>query len=430
MINYIIESAIIWTGLYLAYRLLLVRETFFLANRIFLLLSLLAGLVIPLIEIPLGSSNLILSYTLEPLNLTSSSGAVEVENAITGFSPVFIAGFIYLAGVIFFLVRFFLSSYHLVHLFKQGEKQKAELYTLVKTEEVKTPFSFFSFLFVPGKLIGEPGWQSILRHELVHIRQWHSIDILTVEILRILFWFNPLLWIYRKEISQNHEYLADQYGMAGSDRRSYSELLLHFSSADGQFSLVNTFNYSPLKNRIKMIYRKKSDMWHSLKYLLLIPVIGLFMILFACQNEQGVKTGADSFTATEGSTEDAVKNDQVFQVVEEMPVFPGCEDLADREEKTKCSNQSLMKYIFTQLKYPEEARKKGTEGRVIASFVILENGTVDDIKIKEDLGDGCGDEVLRVIESMNSMENRWIPGKQSGDPVKVEMTLPVAFRLE
>ena len=113
---------------------------------------------------------------------------------------------------------------------------------------------------------------------------------------------------------------------------------------------------------------------------------------------------------------------EIFKVVEEMPLFTGCDDLT-------CSNEKLLDYVIANLKYPEEARKDKVEGRVVVTFVIEPNGSVSSIKVAKGLSLDCDVEVIRVIESMNFMPAHWTTGIHKGEKVRVQFALPVAFKL-
>ena len=123
------------------------------------------------------------------------------------------------------------------------------------------------------------------------------------------------------------------------------------------------------------------------------------------------------------------EEEEIFMMVEEMPRFPGCEDAATTEEKQKCSNTEMIKYISNNLKYPSEARKNGVEGKVVVQFIVDKDGSIDDISLLRDIGSGCGEEAVRVVENMNKLSKRWAPGKQKGNNVRVKFTLPFSFKL-
>ncbi len=124
-----------------------------------------------------------------------------------------------------------------------------------------------------------------------------------------------------------------------------------------------------------------------------------------------------------------IGQDEIFKVVEEMPRFPGCEEMEDKNEKHNCAQGKMLQYIYSTLQYPSAARVNKVEGTAIIRFIVDIDGSVVDSQIMRDPGEGCGEAALAVVESFNTMENRWIPGKQRGKAVKVQYTLPVKFKL-
>lgn len=123
------------------------------------------------------------------------------------------------------------------------------------------------------------------------------------------------------------------------------------------------------------------------------------------------------------------QEEKLFKVVEEMPRFPGCEHITDKKQKSECASQELLMHIYKNLKYPPEARHKGTEGIVYVQFTVKEDGMIGDINVVRKLDSYCDQAAIDVIESMNDLEERWIPGKQRGRSVNVLFTLPIKFRL-
>ncbi|MCB9080448.1 MAG: energy transducer TonB [Lewinellaceae bacterium] len=122
--------------------------------------------------------------------------------------------------------------------------------------------------------------------------------------------------------------------------------------------------------------------------------------------------------------------DDIFFVVEDMPLFPGCENEKTKEEKRQCSDRKVLEYVFKHLKCPVIARENGIEGTAVVQFVIDTDGTVTDVSILKDIGGGCGEEAARVINGMNEDNIKWTPGRQRGRPVKVQFRLPVRFKLQ
>jgi len=123
--------------------------------------------------------------------------------------------------------------------------------------------------------------------------------------------------------------------------------------------------------------------------------------------------------------------EEIFKVVEQMPRFPGCDDSGgSNEEKYACAQKKLLQYVYKNVKYPAIARENGIQGGVVVQFVVEKDGSITDIRIARDIGAGCGEESLRVVESMNNMPQRWTPGKQRGKSVRVQFTLPIKFKLQ
>ncbi|HFC01323.1 MAG TPA: energy transducer TonB [Phaeodactylibacter sp.] len=129
--------------------------------------------------------------------------------------------------------------------------------------------------------------------------------------------------------------------------------------------------------------------------------------------------------------EEEPEEEKIFKVVEDMPRFPGCEGKGlGKAELKKCAEDEMLKFIYSNIKYPAVARENGIEGRAILRFMVDKDGSVRNIEVLRDPGGGTGKEAKRVVEKMNSMGQKWIPGKQRGKAVKVFYTLPVSFKLQ
>jgi protein TonB len=127
----------------------------------------------------------------------------------------------------------------------------------------------------------------------------------------------------------------------------------------------------------------------------------------------------------------ASEESDIYTLVEQMPRFPGCEALeGDNDEKKACADQQLLKFIYTNIAYPNLARENGIEGMSVIRFTVTEHGTIVDLKILRDPGGACGKESLRVVKFMNELPSRWTPGEQSGEKVRVMYNLPVRFKLQ
>lgn len=121
------------------------------------------------------------------------------------------------------------------------------------------------------------------------------------------------------------------------------------------------------------------------------------------------------------------EDDKTYTTVEEMPVFPGCERYPSKESQKFCTTERLMRYVYENLTYPDQAKEKGVTGQVITEFVIEKDGSIKNIRILKGIGGGCDEAALKVIASMNRMGQRWTPGKNEGKTVRVLYQLPIEF---
>ena len=286
------------------------------------------------------------------------------------------------------------------------------------TKEKGSPFSFFHWIFINKNMLNDPCLHEVLLHERTHVRQWHSVDVLLGEAVCILCWFNPFAWILRREVRVNLEYLADQSVVdKGHDARTYQYHLLALTYQGSVATLSNNFNVLPLKQRIKMMNKERSKSIGRLKYLLLLPVCALLFMMsstpVSAQSTKSTTHPDGSVTIKYGGKDMVIKaaGEDFYQVVEEMPQFPG-------------GVKALMDYLKTNVKYPEAAKAAKIEGRVTTSFIVGEDGVIRDVKVLRSVSPELDAEAIRVMSSMP----KWEPGKQDGKPVPVRYTVPINFK--
>ncbi|GGB79078.1 TonB family protein [Dyadobacter sediminis] len=274
------------TNLYLilfcsTYWLFLSKHTFFQWNRFYLLGSVAASFLLPAIvfysdaAVPAAGSGV-----METAEMHQAPVRVAEE---TDYMPVVLLG-CYAAGALFMLINLLRSFRRLFLLVRTGEHIQLEDYTLVFTEHsgngYSGSFSFFRWMFV-SRLDYETNPDTIIRHEHVHIRQLHSMDILLIELLKVVFWMNPAVWFYKRAMQSVHEYLADQ---EAANRESYAAFLVAYALKMPVQMLVNHFsNSSLLKDRIKMIYKNRTPKWLLSKYLLILPLAVITVLYTAAR---------------------------------------------------------------------------------------------------------------------------------------------------
>ncbi len=404
VINYILESGISLAMLTTIYVLFLRKETFFMQNRVFLLGSILFSVVLPFVSLPSVRSLgpvMLPEVTVTPyksvISFFGKYGEADVFGGAVTFNLLKIAAWVYLTGALFFLLRLFFRTVQLGSLIRKNEVVERDGYKVVYVDRYFSPFSFLNYIFVSRAGKNSADTQKMLLHELEHIRQGHTMDILLLEVLTIFQWFNPFLWMLKRVVRENHEFLADRGVLQkGVSRGVYKQLLLN-QYVGQQYIISNSFNYLLIKKRMKMMSKIRSSKLAGIKYLLGFVTAALLLFTFSCEQNNALPQ----------------KNNPVFFIVEEMPEFPGGEE-------------ALHNFVSSNVKYPDEAKEKGIQGRVFVAFTISDEGKVVDAKVARGVDTLLDKEALRVINAMPA----WKPGKQRGVPVNVQFTVPINFALK
>lgn len=498
---YLGKVNVYWILFYACYWLLFRKHTFFVWNRFYLLGSLLVSFALPLIHFPDNARVLPTAvYAVSAIPIyVSTPESTKLALHWTQFVWA-----VQIIGAALMFVKLLEGFRDLFRLIGQGDEIPMEDHTLVLLPHNEIgSFSFLKWLVV-NRADYEKHFDPILRHEAVHIRQLHSLDILLAELLKIFFWFNPAIWLYKRSLQEVHEFLADE---EAPNRDHYANFLVSYALSAPIASLTNHFfNSSMLKKRIVMIYKNRNSDWALGKYFLILPLIGLVVMLtgarerllnaverkdykiLSAQNipvegtvsdENGKPVKAASVVVkgtTKGTSTDqngkfkfadiaigstliishinfetfaieingSAALDQIvlrkrdnmlsevtvqsyvrkkdtpetesqngkFTVVEREPQFPG-------------GIEELGKFLSSTIIYPSEAAKDRVQGKVFVSFTVNENGFVRDPHIIKGIGAGLDEEALRVVLKMP----RWEPGKQGGEAIAVQYSLPINFQI-
>ena len=470
---YILKSSVCLAIFYLFYRLLLARETFHRFNRFSLLGILLLSCLLPLVEVSVKQETEVhqTMLTLEQLLMMADAVNATEAGARTETATVTwiqVALLVYLAGIVFFAFRNVYSLVRLLMLLKSGKKEDIGSYLPGRKERVTlivhncdiAPFSWMGYIVISRKDLEENG-REILIHELAHIHNRHSWDLLVADVCIFFQWFNPASWLLKQELQNIHEFEADETVIKeGVDAKQYQLLLIKKAVGTRLYSMANSFNHSTLKKRITMMLKEKSNPWARLKYLYVLPLAAITVTAFArpeisekAAEISAVKVNdltaivetkvAENIPSAESTVvnptvipapltvKDTVKTKQKEAVIvtisskedalsdmEEMPEFPG-------------GTEALKEYLDKNMKYPAEAKEKGIQGRVIVQFVVDEKGKVTSPKIVRSVDPSLDAEALRLIENMP----QWTPGKKTDEKgkskaVATQYTLPIAFRME
>jgi TonB family protein len=414
IVTYLVQSAISLMVLYSLYWIFLRRETFFHVNRFYLLSTLFLSMVIPVFNFRIFTGGPISSMIilLDPVIITPE----KIERARSGHLSWFeITGVIYLTGVVIFTIRLFIQMIQLVLIVHRSKSSRQEGMNIVFVDRGYSPFSFFNMVFIRKEYYVDGKLTPVLTHEKVHIHQFHTLDLLLIEIVTIVQWFNPFAWFLGKSMKSIHEFLADEGVLKeGFLKSDYQTLILNEAMGIQVNNLTNNFNVSLLKNRISMMTKSRSGAWAVSKVLITLPAILLLVFFFSAS--PAVKMNAQETKPKTGQADKLQKQSEentTNQQVEEQPSYPG-------------GSTEMSKFIIQNIKYPEAAKKKGIQGKVFVNFTVEKDGSISDAKVTKGIGSGCDEEALRVVKLMP----KWIPGKIKGKPVSVRVTLPVMFALD
>ncbi|WP_195373293.1 MULTISPECIES: M56 family metallopeptidase [Parabacteroides] len=424
--------------LYICYRLLFRDDTFFRLRRGVLLSVYLIAFLYPLLDISIWLSSResmteIVNYysTILPQKtaaitndtslLAKSNRQMMIESALL---------LVYLTGVCLLFFRCIVELVMVVRRrFRSPEREISgtTIHILPAGEE---PYSFFGWIFVSPDSHTPQALEEILVHENTHVRQFHSADVVLAELVCILYWINPFAWLLKKEISSNHEYLADEQVMlAGYNKKEYQYHLIGLEHPDMAIAkLYNNFSVLPLKKRITMLNKKRTGRVGKVKYLTLLPLAAGLLLLnnidamarimnrqatVPAPAQQTEVVSAPETTPAEVAVPLPPQDDKVYEVVDVMPEFPG-------------GQNELLKYLARNIKYPEESVKNKEEGRVSLTFIVNKDGSISDVKVVRNATPALDAEAIRIVKSMPN----WTPGKEKGKDVRVAYTVPVTFRLQ
>ena len=541
LLFYLLKSGCYLIIFYLLFKLLMSGTTFFRFNRVTILAGIIGCMFLPLIEFTTQEETFLTVplQTIQGIFVEQADGIfwdtmfwVRPQVDETGnmqainWCPIAL-GYVYLAGGLFVLCRILLSFYRMFQLIRNGKRRSYGKYKLIVVSEPISSFCWGKYIVVSVSDYSQQSTDGILLHETMHLRYRHTLDLLCMQCLLILYWFNPAIWLLKRELQEVHEFEADNGVLnTGIDATRYQLLLVKKAVGTRLYSMANGFNHSKLKKRITMMLKKKSNPWARLKYLYVLPLAAIAVAAFArpeisseldeisaikvndltaIMKTEEVKSpekhpakeikvqgqvlekstnapvvganviikGTTSGTITDldgnfvismpvgatlsvsyinmktkeltitekligkikslkvylegeittktqevvvvgyGGGEEASDEVPVFQVVEEMPEFPG-------------GMGECLKFLGKNIKYPVEAQKAGVQGKVIVQFVVEKDGNIANPKVVRSIDPDLDGEAIRVISIMP----KWKPGMQKGQPVRVKYTVPVTFRLD
>ena len=410
---YMIKSTVYLSVFYALFILFMKKTTFFRFNRMVFLAASVLCFILPALEIsptifagidmPMNAIEEALTPTyvlgLDGVTVTAGSGKIW----LIIISTVYFAGFIIVLGS---NIASYMRLYALLHKSQAGDMDGIK----VLTADMDIPsFSWGRYIVISHTdLESNP---AIFTHEKMHIKCRHSIDLMLHSLISMIHWFNPLVWIARMELKMLHEYEADELTLKTGINPTQYQLLLVRKTVDAkQFQMANGFYHSKLKNRIIMINKKKTNRWMRLAYVICIPAIIGAMCCCSQRKGNNAQTGTPAATETVTETAATVPYSEIF----EKPTFEGSDANA------------FAKWVYGQVKYPQQCIDEKIEGRVVLQFTINKVGEVADVTVLRGVCPALDEEAVRAVKASPA----WTPGKtEDGKAVPVTFTFPIVFAL-
>ncbi|WP_424495178.1 M56 family metallopeptidase [Salinimicrobium sp. GXAS 041] len=501
MTQYIIEAVIFQLLFLLTYDLLLKKETFFAYNRWYLLLTPIVAIALPLLQFE-SLGKMVPSESLVMLPEVYLGGAAASAATTTG--PAEVSNsleinwwlVLYLLGALINSILFIRKYKVLKRLFKNRVISTENKLKIIQVPNSNIACTFFNSVFLGDQLKKEE-MDQILSHEKIHADQKHSADLLFFELLKIILWFNPLIYIYQARIAVLHEFIADAGVVKTVEKRTYYQQLLNTAFSTENISFINQFfNHSLIKKRIVMLQKSRSKTISKFKFLILLPLMLAMLTYVSCseqiddstvleqkstvdsseiltikvdnfgsrtpEEETIIKEALNGFKdsdyqvirITDGTSglemtknaEEGMPNismigepvkrssssskgfsggDVPFAVIDEVPVFPGCEGLSSNEARKECMSEKINSFVNNN--FDVEAAKpyaKPGVNRIYVQFKITKDGSVEEMGIRAS-SPQLEEEARKVVSQFPKMT----PGKQEGQEVGVLYSLPISFQV-
>ncbi|SDX23418.1 M56 family metallopeptidase [Aequorivita viscosa] len=449
MIHTILQILVFQLLFLAVYDLFLKKETFFNLNRVYLLLTPILSIVLPYVSLDFLQQNIPQEYVIQLPAVILGNTALEAGSDATFWLSTLNS--LWIIGI---LATSFIFSLKLLKIFKlrvSGTRENIKGTSLILLPETDLVFSLFNTIYL-GKDISQENKASIIAHEKVHIQQKHSLDLLYFELLRIVFWFNPLVYMFQNRIATLHEYIADSEITRDKDKKQYYQNLLSEVFQTEQISFVNTFfKQSLIKKRIIMLQKSKSQKGAQVKYLLLLPIIFSMLFYTACSDNPKVDTDQQSeaeilnkikeqeeakieeYRINQEKENITVQIDTImggdpvtdvpYSVIDQVPTYPGCS--GDNETMRKCMSSKIAESINSNFNtsIANDLNLSGRQ-RIAVQFKIDKTGNVTDVRARAKHPE-LETEAMRVVNLLPQMK----PGEQKGEKVGVLYSLPIVFNI-
>ena len=424
-------------------------------QRHYMLGSIFVSILLPLLPNLFQNDLLVYSVVLPEVNIIGYGATAADNNVLPGVGTDWLFYGLVLMGLIslVFALRFIYALFQIAQIMIGSPSEKTEGFTILRSASAETPFSFFNYIIIPDNLaMDKAALQIIIDHERLHISFNHSVEKILMELFKVLVWWHPVTWMYKKELDLIHEYQVDDAMIQNMESSLYKQTLLELILPSHNLRIVNPIS-SNIKKRIQKMNQQKikNGPVRSIALIAIIAIGTLF--IHSCQevsNDEIIQTNnvsldnpeqntyeitsVDTFTTFDYDTYEetiqiAESKQTVYITPDKMPLFPGCDLSMEYSKLEECSTQKLLEFIYNNVYYPEESRKAGVEGMVVVKFVVGDKGWIFNLEFLKSPDPLLEEAVRKVLQKMNK-HITWIPGESKGEEVNVQYTLPVKFKLE
>lgn len=417
--DYMLRSVIWLTGFTLVYLIFLRDERYFNLKRIYLIAGIIFSLAFPFITIHYQVELEVPDRGMADPGLSVFSSDLSVQYSPgRSFDYRLMFLIIYLSGALIIAYMMIRNILPLLKAIRKSRVKTGGSVKLIRNGEYRSSFSFFNFVFI-NNTVENPEAEEILNHEAVHVKQKHWVDLLIAEIVKIIQWINPFVWVYTALIRHNHEYLADKEALRlSTDPANYKAALLNQLFSTQIICLSNSFNQSLCKKRFEMMKNISSSPFRKMKILIVLPVIALIFYAFAepeyhykkmqvssvpgmqdpVKEQKNVKSAVTKFTRTNP---------------EDYPTFQGEGPDAFRE------------WVVKRVTYPPEALEEKLEGWIVVKFTVEADGSLSNVRYAGKASPVLGEEVVRVVRT----SPKWEPAKNPAARVPYETSVTARFGL-
>ncbi|RLD68021.1 MAG: hypothetical protein DRI84_00770 [Bacteroidetes bacterium] len=415
MITYLVQSILISAIFTLGYFIMFRKSKRFQMRRAMILLIPILSLLIPFAnQINMGANpikkSVVYNQVLDTVHVVGFESADNMIIYSYDSLPFIIYSSISLVLLVLLVLR--INS---VFRLRQNAIKEDNIFIISDEHQA---FSFFSSIFIPATQ--RKNMRLIIEHEIIHVNQKHSIDIIYFEILNALLWFNPIILLLKKELSATHEFYVDQVIIGqNTDVEHYYKVLLE-NGPLRNMAIGNNFNNSLTKSRFIMMTKSNNKERLTIRLIGMIFILSSMIFVFqACDNgiSNSESKSETSLTDSKKQIESKAipKTNMVSKEVPEVDVYPSYPG----------GDQARISFIAENTVYPEIAKKDTLQGMVYVSFIVSKDGSLKDLKVLRGVSPEIDAEALRVVSIMPN----WIPAEKDGENVDFEFTIPFRFVL-